>query len=55
MMALKEPQGPSTGEYRLLRGGSWYYYPALCRAAYRYLGSDFRDSSFGFRLLRAHD
>jgi formylglycine-generating enzyme required for sulfatase activity len=36
---------------RLLRGGSWYDYPGLCRSAYRYwVTPDFRDDSFGFRV-----
>jgi formylglycine-generating enzyme required for sulfatase activity len=38
--------------YRLLRGGSWYYFPRLCRSASRlYFQRDVRINSFGFRVL----
>jgi formylglycine-generating enzyme required for sulfatase activity len=30
------PQGPSSGQYKILRGCSWISYPMDCRAAYRY-------------------
>ncbi len=31
----KNPTGPSTGSYRVFRGGGWFYYPGNCRSAYR--------------------
>jgi len=38
-------------EYRVQRGGSWYYYAGYCRCAYRLSrGPDFRDYDIGFRL-----
>ncbi|GAK58359.1 hypothetical protein U27_05333 [Candidatus Vecturithrix granuli] len=32
---LHNPQGPASGEERIIRGGSWIYYPFLGRSAYR--------------------
>jgi sulfatase modifying factor 1 len=46
-----DPQGGSTGKYRALRGGSWYFYPRYCRSASRDRAEpDSRNSAFGFRL-----
>lgn len=45
------PQGPSTGFYRIFRGGSWYYVPYRCRVAHR--SSYYQTSKnyyVGFRL-----
>ncbi len=49
---LVDPTGPSTGSYRVIRGGSWYYVALSCRAANRYY--DFPGSRgyvMGFRLV----
>ncbi len=41
-------------KYRILRGGSWYYYPAYCRSAYRLRDTPAnRVSSLGFRVVCA--
>jgi formylglycine-generating enzyme required for sulfatase activity len=46
------PQGPSSGSYRVSRGGSWLSYASHCRVAYRYSSSpDYGDSDLGFRLV----
>jgi len=46
--------GPTTGPFRVLRGGSWSGIPRFCRVAYRfgYLPVD-RYDYFGFRLARS--
>ncbi len=46
----KNPQGPSSGDYRVLRGGSWSSND-LCRSSCRSdVSPGVRDSSVGFRL-----
>ncbi len=49
--AQTDPTGPTTGTYRVLRGGSWYNYATLCRCANRYYftPSD-RNHGLGVRL-----
>ena len=44
------PQGPSSGSYRVLRGGSWGSYAQGCRVAYR--GSYSPDDRYGYIGLR---
>lgn len=46
------PQGPSTGTYRVYRGGSYFSDPIHCRPAYRgYWLPDHRCNDIGFRLV----
>jgi formylglycine-generating enzyme required for sulfatase activity len=47
------PLGPNTGDSRILRGGSWDYFPNYCRASnrIRYF-PDYRLADIGFRLAR---
>jgi formylglycine-generating enzyme required for sulfatase activity len=48
------PQGPATGEYRVLRGGSWYFDDDYVRSANRYNdGPDDWDYGSGFRCVRS--
>ena len=45
------PTGPSSGSYRVLRGGSWAYYAGNCRVSLRRSGiPNIRLSYSGFRL-----
>ncbi|MCC6697178.1 MAG: formylglycine-generating enzyme family protein [Candidatus Hydrogenedentes bacterium] len=54
--AVTDPTGPASGQYRVLRGGSWAYAPVRCRAAYRgHLTPVNRRSGLGFRLLRTQE
>ena len=45
------PQGPSSGSYRVLRGGSWYINARYCRVSIRDRDDpDYGNSFHGFRL-----
>ena len=45
------PKGPDNGQYRVLRGGSWFIGPVYIRAAYRLWGTPaVRFQDIGFRL-----
>ena len=45
------PQGPSSGSDRVLRGGSWYYYAGGWMVSDRYyFNPDYRNDSIGLRL-----
>ncbi|MGD9707325.1 MAG: SUMF1/EgtB/PvdO family nonheme iron enzyme [Candidatus Delongbacteria bacterium] len=47
------PTGPSSGSYRVLRGGGWYRYAKDCRVAYRSSHfPSFSLNSCGFRVVR---
>lgn len=49
---VKDPNGPRTGRFRVLRGGSWLNPPANCRAAYRRrIAPDYRRNNLGFRVV----
>ena len=46
-----DPQGPSVGDHRVLRGGSWHGHPFYCRSACRIADAVFqRMPSYGFRI-----
>jgi len=48
----KDPQEPSSGSDRVLRGGSWGSFAKGCRSAYRGLSTlGFRDGDIGFRVV----
>jgi formylglycine-generating enzyme required for sulfatase activity len=49
----KNPEGPKSGDLRVVRGGSWSDYPRGLRAAYRSrLEPGFRYDDVGFRCVR---
>ena len=49
---MKNPPGPESGSYRVIRGGSWYSDAQYCRSAARYHYSpDDRRGDIGFRLV----
>jgi formylglycine-generating enzyme required for sulfatase activity len=48
----RNPVGPTSGQYRVLRGGSWNLSPKRYRASYRFTFSpDNRNDFIGFRLV----
>lgn len=49
----RNPKGPSSGQYRVLRGGSWSNEPQIVRSAYRLrYGPMNRYAYFGFRCAQ---
>ena len=49
-----DPQGPSSGSNRVLRGGSWYYYAINCRVANRNgYNPSYSRIHIGFRVTRS--
>ncbi|MCX7046253.1 MAG: formylglycine-generating enzyme family protein, partial [Candidatus Sumerlaeota bacterium] len=50
----RNPRGPSSGSFKVLRGGSWNSCPDVCRSAYRYnlYSPESLSSSLGFRVAR---
>ena len=49
--SVADPVGPSSGSYRVLRGGSWSSFAWSCRSAIRFWDSPVsRHINFGFRL-----
>ena len=49
-----DPGGPSSGSFRVLRGGGWYDFASGARGAYRYYYTPgYRFYGFGFRLARS--
>ena len=45
------PQGPSSGEFRVIRGGGWDMNAQCCRVAFRYYANPVnRDNDYGLRL-----
>lgn len=49
------PLGPTSGSYRVLRGGSWYNDPFYARSAHRASANPSAGSNtYGFRVVRPH-
>ena len=44
------PQGPSSGSNRVLRGGSWNNRARNCRVSYRSYNPGNKRNNYGFRL-----
>ncbi|MDD5979159.1 MAG: formylglycine-generating enzyme family protein, partial [Bacteroidales bacterium] len=50
--AQTNPQGPSSGSYRVLRGGGWFYNARCCRVSYRISHApEYSSSDNGLRLV----
>jgi formylglycine-generating enzyme required for sulfatase activity len=47
-----DPEGPESGDSRVVRGGSWNDGPKLCRSAFRLgFGPGSRNDDVGFRVV----
>ena len=50
--AITNPRGPSKGQYRIIRGGSWGAHPSRCRSAEReWMRRGDRSQFVGFRVV----
>jgi formylglycine-generating enzyme required for sulfatase activity len=50
---VDDPTGPDSGEFRVVRGGSWGDSPWLARSANRHRNyPDIRFGNYGFRVSR---
>jgi len=48
----EDAQGADSGNYRVLRGGAWRYFPRFCRSAYRFRNAPgYRDRTLGVRVV----
>ena len=45
------PTGPTSGSFRVYRGGSWNYYAQRCRVSNRHFGPAGRNNGLGLRLV----
>lgn len=51
--AVKDPKGPKRGQYRVIRGGGWYYMEEFCRVAQRDGPKPtLRKFVYGFRVVK---
>jgi iron(II)-dependent oxidoreductase len=56
IMPERNPHGPNSGRYKVVRGGSWRSDPALLRAATRNGAvAEQRSPTIGFRCARSRD
>ena len=51
--SAKNPKGPSSGPYRVFRGGSWSMSPKFCRASFRGRNHPYFRGCVVFRLVRS--
>jgi formylglycine-generating enzyme required for sulfatase activity len=50
---VPDPQGPSSGTRRVIRGGCWFYGARICRSSFRGdAAPGNRNDYLGFRVLR---
>lgn len=54
LMKPQNPQGPDSGDCKVLRGGSWYNFTGVLRAADRFYDTPVhRGNDIGFRCVVA--
>lgn len=54
--SAKDPTGPRKGQYRVVRGGSWYYVEEFCRVSQRDSPKpNLKKFVYGFRVVKKAD
>ncbi len=52
-LSATDPEGARSGDYKVIKGGSWYFFGRSCRSAFRHKAKpDAANNQIGFRVMR---